>query len=148
TRGQRTVNRYVVDASVAVKWFVPEINSEKAARLLDGSYELIAPDLLLPEFGNILWKKVQLGEITPETSREIIHNFQAVILQTYPSKLLLEVAVDMANSLTQTVDDCFYLALAFTEGCQLVTADRKFYNALVKSSFANHLLWIEDVNIT
>jgi predicted nucleic acid-binding protein len=142
------VNRYVVDASVAVKWFVPEINSEKAARLLDGSYELIAPDLLLPEFGNILWKKVQLGEITTETSRKIIHDFQSVMLQTYPSKLLLEAAVDMANSLAQTVDDCFYLALAFTEQCQLVTADRKFYNALTTSSFANHLLWVEDVNIT
>ncbi len=142
------VNRYVIDASVAVKWFIPEINSEKAARLLDGTRELIAPDLLLPEFGNILWKKVQLGEITPETSRQIIHNFKAVMLQTYPSELLLESAVDMANSLARTVDDCFYLALAFTEGCKLVTADRQFYNALTNGSFASHLLWVEDVDIT
>jgi predicted nucleic acid-binding protein len=140
------VNRYVVDATVAVKWFIPEINSEKAARLLDGTYELIAPDLLLPEFGNILWKKVQLGEISQETSRRIIHNFKAVMLQTYPSTLLLETAVEMANTLAQTVDDCFYLALAFTEECQLVTADRKFYNALKISFFADNLLWVEDIS--
>jgi predicted nucleic acid-binding protein len=97
------VTRYVVDASVAVKWFVPEIHSETAARLLDETQELIAPDLLLPEFGNILWKKVQKGEITPETSRQILQNFKAVTLQTCPSEPLLELAVDMAISLRRTV---------------------------------------------
>ncbi|BAZ69337.1 MAG: type II toxin-antitoxin system VapC family toxin [Pelatocladus maniniholoensis HA4357-MV3] len=140
------MNRYVVDATVAVKWFIPEINSEKAARLLDGTYELLAPDLLLPEFGHILWKKVQLGEITQETSRRIIHEFKAMMLQTYPSTLLLETAVEMANTLAQTVNDCFYMALAFTEECQLVTADRKLYNSLKISFFADKLVWVEDIS--
>ena len=43
------MKRLVVDASVAVKWYVPEIHSEAAAKLLSGPYELIAPDLILPE---------------------------------------------------------------------------------------------------
>ena len=51
-----------MDASVAIKWYVPEVHSEIAACLLDGTHELIAPDLLLPEFGNIVWKKVQRGQ--------------------------------------------------------------------------------------
>ena len=53
----------VVDASVAIKWFVPEALSNEAQRLLDGGAALFAPDFLLIEFGNIIWKKVRLGEL-------------------------------------------------------------------------------------
>jgi predicted nucleic acid-binding protein len=42
----RSGERLVVDASVAVKWVVPEADSERAELLLD--HGLIAPDLLLP----------------------------------------------------------------------------------------------------
>jgi predicted nucleic acid-binding protein len=51
------VSDFVVDASVAVKWFVPEIYDAQALRLLSGSHQLVAPDLLYVEAGNILWKK-------------------------------------------------------------------------------------------
>ncbi len=136
---------YVVDASVAIKWYVPEIHSETAACLLDGTHEIIAPDLLLPEFGNILWKKVERGQITIETSRTILQEFKAVTLRIYPSEPLLETAVDMAITLRRTVYDCFYLALAVTQQCQMVTADGKFYNALKTSSYASNLLWVENI---
>jgi predicted nucleic acid-binding protein len=53
----------VIDASVAIKWFVPEPLSDQAERLLDGGDSLFAPDFLLIEFGNIIWKKVRLGEL-------------------------------------------------------------------------------------
>ena len=39
---------YVVDASVAVKWYVPEDNSDDAERLLDPANELHAPELIAP----------------------------------------------------------------------------------------------------
>lgn len=136
---------YVVDASVAIKWYVPEVHSEMAACLLDGTHQLMAPDLLLPEFGNILWKKVQRGQISVETSRRILQEFKAVTLQTYPSEPLLETAVDMAIALGQTVYDCFYLALAVKQRCQMVTADEKFYNALLSSTYVSNLLWVENI---
>jgi predicted nucleic acid-binding protein len=51
------MTRLVVDASVAAKWLVTEPLSDRALALLGGANELIAPDLLLPEVGNILWKQ-------------------------------------------------------------------------------------------
>src|SRR5688572_19818269 len=51
-RGSHPLTTAVIDSSVAVKWFVPEVLSEQAAHLLDGSWELVAPDLLFPECGN------------------------------------------------------------------------------------------------
>ena len=42
---------YVVDASVAVKLYVPEVHSPQAVRFFSDQHDLIAPDLMLSEFG-------------------------------------------------------------------------------------------------
>ena len=51
----------VIDSSVAVKWFVVELYSTEARRILDayqnGTLSFLAPDLINAEFGNIIWKK-------------------------------------------------------------------------------------------
>ena len=62
----------VVDAGVAIKWYVPEIHEREAKRFLDPAHTLHVPDLFFPEFGNILWKKARLlkvPEITEEEGR-------------------------------------------------------------------------------
>jgi predicted nucleic acid-binding protein len=52
------MSRYIVDASIAVKLYVPEVHSQQAVRFFSDQHDLIAPDLMLAEFGNIIWKKV------------------------------------------------------------------------------------------
>ena len=61
----------VVDASVIVKWFVPEVHSAAARKWLDASHDYIAPDLMFPEVGNTLWKKVREGELAPEDAQRL-----------------------------------------------------------------------------
>ena len=55
----------VIDASVAIKWYVPEEDQAPAMKLLalaeSGDMEFHIPDLMYCEVGNILWKKVRLG---------------------------------------------------------------------------------------
>lgn len=118
------MSRYVVDASVAVKWFIPEIHSEAAVRLLGETRELSASDLLLPEFGNILWKKIRLGQVSLEQGRQILKDFQALPLQIYASAPLMSSAFDVANSLGRSVYDSLYLALAATDHCQMLRLTR------------------------
>ena len=48
------MNKFVVDASVAIKWYLPENFSEDADRLLNPLFELLVPELLFAETGNIL----------------------------------------------------------------------------------------------
>ena len=57
---------YVVDASVAIKWFVEEEHAVAARRVLADGYTLSAPDLVWLACGNILWKKIQHGELTAQ----------------------------------------------------------------------------------
>jgi len=136
---------FIVDASIAVKWYVPEIHTEAAARLLDPAHELHAPDLILPEFGSIIWKKIRRGEITVHKGCEIIGAFLAVPVLKHPATVLLESAFETAHGTAQTVYDCTYLALAVALECQMVTADEKFYRALKAGSLASFLLWVEDI---
>jgi predicted nucleic acid-binding protein len=81
------MRRYVVDASVAVKWFVPEIHSAEALRLLSLYCELLAPDLLPSEFGNILWKKTRRGEIRVPEAVETFHALAGRFSQNLPDRL-------------------------------------------------------------
>lgn len=72
------MSRYVLDASVAVKLYVPEVHSDLAGRFFANNHELIAPDLLPSEFANILWKKsTQRSEITVSEGQRIITEFQS-----------------------------------------------------------------------
>jgi len=136
---------YVVDASVAVKWYVPEDNSDDAERLLDPANELHAPELIAPEFGNIVWKKIRRGELAEKKGREIIEAFLSVPMLKYPTTSLLDVAFAGALQTAQTVYDWTYLALAVSLNCQMVMADEKFYKALQHGPLAKHLVWVADV---
>jgi predicted nucleic acid-binding protein len=136
---------YIVDASVAVKWYVPEIHSKAAEKLLSGNNDLHAPDLILPEFGNIIWKKIRRAEITSGKAKQIIEAFLRVPLQRHSSELLLEPAFEIADRLGQTVYDSTYLALAVALNSTMVTADEKFYEAIRQSPLGGHILWVDDL---
>lgn len=135
----------VVDASVAVKWYVPEIHSAQAERLLDQANELHAPDLIVPEVGSILWKKIRRGELTERQGRMIVEAFLIVSVLKHPTTPLLKPAFEGALRAAQTVYDWTYLALAVSLNCQMVTADEKFYKTLLGGPLAANLLWVADI---
>jgi len=138
------MKKLVVDASVAIKWFLPEIHSTAATGLLDAQICLCAPDLIGPELGNTLWKKVRRAEITRDEAVEILGAFETLEIETYPSALMLAAAFEIATALERTVYDSVYLALAVGLNCALVTADRKFYSSISDSALASHIQWVED----
>ncbi|GAC1431132.1 MAG: type II toxin-antitoxin system VapC family toxin [Thermoanaerobaculia bacterium] len=138
------MKRFIVDASVAVKWFVPEIHSAAAVRLLDEEISLFAPDLLLPELGNTVWKKMRRREMTPSEAAEIVRGIESMPVEIVSSTVLLTAALDLAAALDRTVYDCLYLALAAAQNCSLITADRKFYSAVHATGLAEHIAWVEE----
>jgi predicted nucleic acid-binding protein len=138
------MTEFVIDASVALKWFIPEIHEAEAKRFLDPNNLLFAPDLLPSEFGNILWKKIRRGEITPGESARIVVEMQSAPLSFFPTLDLLPDALRIADATGRTVYDSMYVALAAARGCRLVTADRKLYNGLQYPPYDQLLLWVED----
>ncbi len=138
------MTEYVIDASVAIKWFVPEILEAEAKRWLDPAHVLYAPDLLPAEFGNILWKKVRRKEIAEAEAKRIAREFQSAPVVLLYSLDFLPEALTIAQSTGSTVYDSMYLAAAMKQGCRLVTADRRFYNALQLTAYKSRAIWVAD----
>ncbi|HLB41939.1 MAG TPA: type II toxin-antitoxin system VapC family toxin [Gammaproteobacteria bacterium] len=135
----------VVDASVAIKWFIPEVHAIAATRLLHKNLQFIAPDLIFAEVGNILWKKYRSKELTLDTANGILNDFKKLPLNSCASEFLLDTAWQIATAHQCTVYDSLYVALAQSERCLLVTADRVLYNTLSTTHLACILLWVEDI---
>jgi predicted nucleic acid-binding protein len=133
---------YVVDANVVAKWFVPERLSEEAVRLLDDRHELASPDLLWPELGNVLWKKARAGELTEQETARIIRALDQFPVTVFPSRLVLEGALEIALVTGRSVYDSVYVALAVALECRLVTADERLVNAFAVGPLAPHVLWV------
>jgi len=135
----------VVDASVAVKWFVPEIYSAEALRFLNAGFRRHIPVLLHAEVGQTVWKKVyQRKEIAPADGRSILRGLMVTPMAVHALTPLLEPAFDIALATGRTVYDSIYLALAVALGCKLVTADQKLLSALRVSAFATDVTWVAD----
>jgi len=100
----------VIDASVVIKWVIDEPGTKEALSLL--RHRLYAPDLLVAECANILWKKVQRNELTSEEAALATRLLQCADIELAPMRALLEPAVRLAITLDHPAYDCTYLALA------------------------------------
>jgi predicted nucleic acid-binding protein len=121
---------WVVDASIAVKWVIPEILSDKADRVRDGADDVLAPDLLLVEVANALWKKTATREISPREADAAFDLVRRSGIDLSPTGPLLPRAMDVARRLGHPVYDCVYLALAEREHAAFVTADQRLLRRL------------------
>ncbi|MBM3482025.1 MAG: type II toxin-antitoxin system VapC family toxin [Alphaproteobacteria bacterium] len=127
---------FVVDASVALKWFVPEVQSRAAEELLHVQAELHAPDLLVVEIANAAWKKVLRREIDRRQAMSIAFVIHRGGPRLYPSEIFIERAAELAMTLNHSVYDCLYLACAENLGATLVTADARLLKMVADTELA------------
>ena len=145
TEAPEALSRFVVDACVAIKWFVPEIHADAARRLLREGRTLLAPDLIWAEVANGLWRKWRDKELTAEAVEGILNDFRRYPLRIRSGESLYDVAWPVAQGSGRTFYDSLYLALAVSNGCLLVTADLRFFNAVKDTPWGRHCLWVESV---
>lgn len=137
--------RLIVDASVAVKWFVEEVGFESAWLLADAGFERIAPEFLIAETANVLQRKSRTGELTGEQATTALATLPFFFDRLVPSVELVKEAFNLSRLLDHSVYDCMYLALALQDvGAQLVTSDEKFIGKATIAGFG-HRIWNLDV---
>ena len=132
--------KIVVDASVAVKWLFTEERSREARQLLSPSIEMFAPDLILLESANVIWKKHIRSEI-PDTHPylEQLLLITSIFVLRSTTELVIK-AAHIAVQLGHPVYDCMYLACAETEAIPLVTADSQLCQR-AKRDYSNVEVW-------
>lgn len=126
----------VVDASVVIKWFINEPLHENARQLLTDREILHAPDLLIPEVGNIAWKKMMRGEIEEKHAESIVSSLHNLPITMHSSAELIDRALQIALAIKHPVYDCLYLACAETLGGRLVTADERLKRILADTTLS------------
>ena len=126
----------VVDASVAIKWFVAEKRSDVARAVLASGEPLIAPDLVVPEVCNAARKKVKLGEIPEEQGAAVARALPLSFDRLTATADLAPRAFALGHRFDHPVYDCFYLALAEAESATLVTDDAQVLALARKAGLA------------
>jgi predicted nucleic acid-binding protein len=122
----------VIDASVAVKWFVEEAQSDEASELLSRhAGEVVGPDLLTVEVSAVLVRNANTVKASRPHVLAALDRFNTMIAEgdvalhrSGPGDI--RAAADLALELGHPIKDCVYLRLAMALDCLLVTADRRF----------------------
>lgn len=139
------MTNYIVDASVAAKWYLPEEHSGSASQLINDQFILHVPDLFYCEIANVLWKRVSRTELDSKKALEILNAIEAFPFKVNNSNTFIVAAFEIACQIKCTVYDSLYLAIAVYHDCQMVTADKRFYNTVLDSNLSKNIIWIESL---
>lgn len=117
----------VVDASVAVKWFLTEPGSAAATSLLQGQDDLVGPELLMVEAASAIVRRFRTGGLDEAQTRRLLADAHAVFrmrsIMLSANAALLPRAEEIAMGLRHPLQDCLYIACAEAANADLITAD-------------------------
>ena len=125
--------KLVVDASVAVKWFIrdptEENNVVSAVDILVGigknSIEIIQPPHWIAEVTAVL------ARLQPDLSDDAIDLLDAMELPTRAESSVYKLASHLATELNHHLFDTLYHALALQDNATLITADHRYFRKSV-----------------
>lgn len=135
---------WVVHASVALKWVVPETGTAEARAFLNRATErgaiLLAPELLWAEVANVLWKKASAADgLLEGEATTALHALLGSPISVVPHAAIAEAALQIALALGITAYDSMYLALAEARDAVLVTFDTRLARKLASRGFADRV---------
>jgi predicted nucleic acid-binding protein len=137
-------NTVVIDTSVAIKWYLPEIYQSEAQRFLDPVLDRHAPDFFHAEIGSVLLKKVRKREISVDECRAYLGQMSSIPLIPHDARPLRQAALEIGLQIGSSFYDGLFLALALQLRARLVTADDKLYRKIQGSPFDSWAIWVAD----
>jgi predicted nucleic acid-binding protein len=128
---------YLVDASVAFKWFISKepLHIEAQAFLRRSEGDLHAPEFILAEIANAIWKKQIRREMSRSQANLIVAALPGYIHTLHPTRSLIDRALEIAIDLEHPVYDCIYLACAEITRRILMTDDRRLRQRVAGTPF-------------
>ena len=136
--------KVVVDASVALKWFLSdsllEDHTDAALAIFEaavlGQIELVQPVHFVAEVAAVL------ARIKPADAPSDLLDLLAIERRTVESPQVYATAVALATQLNHHLFDTLYHALALeTAGAVFVTADRRYFD---KAQHLGQILWLPE----
>jgi predicted nucleic acid-binding protein len=140
---------FVIDTSVALKWYVPEAGRLEALRYLAPGIERHAPDLLPLEGAHALLKRTRSTDPAVRLSVDEVLMVVETLRGSAPIVYhacgpLLASALALAIEIGASTYDGLFLSLAILLDGQVVTADRKFHDKIQASPHHARVRWFMD----
>lgn len=131
------MKRVVLDASVVLKWFLPDEEEGQMAlefleKHLAGEIQLVAPSLLEYEVLNGLLYAGKRGRIKEDIIRKAAEGLAGLGIELKPPSAHAARALKFARAFGISIYDAAYLAVAEAEGCPLITAADRLFAAVHK----------------
>lgn len=120
-----TAEPLVLDASVIVKCFLIEQDSDNARIAVAQRDDWIAPDLLFLEVASVAVKSLRRGLIDRTLADAMVAMSSRLVTTTVPSSALYKEAFRLAADHGFSPYDAAYLALAISHDRSVLTADGK-----------------------
>ena len=121
----------VLDASAAVRLILAAPAAADLAERVGGAALVLAPELMLTELANTLWKLQRADRLNGLDPQELLAEARELVDRLEPDRHLQAEALALACHLNHPVYDCLYLALARREAASLISSDRRL-NALAE----------------
>jgi len=132
------VSDFVVDASVAVKWFVAETDSLVADELSASDHRLFAPRLILTEVANALGRKAMAGLMSAAEACAYLRSLPQYFDGVLAVDDLIEPALENACAIRHP--DLIYLEAARRLNAQFITADHRLTAKIAGTGLARHVM--------
>ncbi len=140
----------VVDASVAVKWFVKgdwalrEDDIEPALEILKastcGTLDFYQPPHFLAEVAAVV------SRLQPDQAQQHIDNLAQLNITWAAPTVAYALAIELARQLDHHLFDTLYHAVALSiPGAVLITADRRYF---AKAQHLGQIAWLADFSCT
>lgn len=129
----------VADASVIIKLFVAEKDSDRAVAVVRDVARVVAPAHALAEVAESFARKRRDGQMTLDQQRAALE-LAGQLFEPAPLRDLIRPASELAAALAHSVYDTLYLAAAIELDCIVVTADKSFVDKAAGTAYQNRLL--------
>lgn len=136
--------RLVLDASVAIKFYVPEASSERALDWLTRDLDFSVPDIFLVEVAQALLRHCRERRLTREDLDLAVGDLDQLVDVAVSSGDLIGRALSIAHDLDHRLHDCMYLALADRLGSPLLTADERLVRKVRERASDLRILSLHD----
>lgn len=134
----------VIDASVAVKWFVSEEAADQADEVSASDHRLLAPRLILAEVANAFARKVTQELITALEAAEYVRTLPQFLAGLLDIDDLIEPALQNACNHRHPIYDFVYLEAARRRDTRMVTADQKFVAKVSGTNLAKYVVSLSE----
>ncbi|TLM68802.1 MAG: type II toxin-antitoxin system VapC family toxin [Actinobacteria bacterium] len=136
------MRRLTLDASALIVRLLREPRAEAVEALAGSGTTLAAPDLLILESANAIWKAARRADLGEAECDELLAEVMSFDVDLHPSAPLAPAALRLAREIGETVYDCLYLVLAIDEDAPLLTADRRLVDKARATGLGEHVVWI------